>query len=166
MGITHLKPGMPAPDFEALDDEGKPFRLSDLRGKKVILYFYPKDDTPGCTNEAISLSHYYDCFRKLGYEIVGVSIDSVESHQKFKQKYNIPFKLIADTDKKVVQLYGVWGEKKRFGKTYYGTHRVTFIIDENGVIRHVIEKVDTKHHAEQIAQLEGINLEKCEYENS
>ncbi len=160
-----LEIGREAIDFEALDHEGKSFKLSSLKGKRIILYFYPKDDTPGCTNEAISLSSYYDCFKKLGYEIIGVSTDSVESHQKFRNKYNIPFTLIADVNKEVVQKYGVWGEKKRFGKTYFGINRTTFIIDENFKIKHIIKKVDTKNHAQQIAKIENINLEQCKFTN-
>lgn len=145
-----LQPGSPAPDFETRDQHGKPVRLSDYRGKKVVLYFYPKDDTSGCTAQACSLRDNYDALRQAGYEVLGVSVDGEKSHQKFISKYELPFTLLADTDKQVVEAYGVWQEKSMYGRKYMGTVRTTFLIDEAGVITDVIEKVDTKKHAEQI----------------
>lgn len=145
-----LKPGDPAPDFETRDQDGNPVRLSDFRGKKVVLYFYPKDDTPGCTAEACDLRDNYDRFLAQGYAVLGVSVDDEKSHRKFIQKFNLPFPLLADTDQKLVNAYGVWGEKNMYGRTYMGTFRKTFIIDENGVIADVIEKVDTQNHTSQI----------------
>ncbi|MDR1348635.1 MAG: thioredoxin-dependent thiol peroxidase [Prevotellaceae bacterium] len=148
--MKKLNTGDKAPDFSGTDQNGKPIKLADFKGKKLVLYFYPKDNTSGCTAEACSLRDSYARFLKQGYEIVGVSIDSVASHQKFTEKYSLPFDLIADTDKKIVEDYGVWGEKKFMGKTYMGTVRTTFVIDENGIIENIIEKVDTKNHAGQI----------------
>ncbi|MDR1983480.1 MAG: thioredoxin-dependent thiol peroxidase [Prevotellaceae bacterium] len=148
--MKKLNTGDKAPDFSGINQDGKTITLADFKGKKLALYFYPKDNTSGCTAEACSLRDGYAHFLKQGYEIVGVSTDNVASHQKFTEKYSIPFSLIADTDKKIVEDYGVWGEKKFMGKTYMGTVRTTFIIDENGIIENIIEKVDTKNHAEQI----------------
>ena len=145
-----LKIGDKAPDFETRDQQGQPIRLSDYRGKKVVLYFYPKDDTTGCTAQACSLRDNYDSLRQAGYEVLGVSVDDEKSHQKFISKYNLPFSLIADTSKAVVEAYGVWQEKSMYGRKYMGTVRTTFIIDETGVITDIIEKVDTKQHAAQI----------------
>ncbi|MBC8155284.1 MAG: thioredoxin-dependent thiol peroxidase [Bacteroidetes bacterium] len=145
-----LKPGDPAPDFATHDQRGNPIRLSDYRGKKVVLYFYPKDDTPGCTAQACDLRDNYAELKKAGYDVLGVSIDGEKSHQKFITKYELPFTLLADTDKQVVEAYGVWVEKSMYGRTYMGTARTTFLIDENGVITDIIEKVDTKNHTEQI----------------
>jgi peroxiredoxin Q/BCP len=145
-----LKPGDPAPDFETRDQDGNPVRLSDFRGKKVVLYFYPKDDTPGCTAEACDLRDNYDRLLAQGYAVLGVSVDDEKSHRKFIQKFNLPFPLLADTDQKLVNAYGVWVEKNMYGRTYMGTARKTFVIDEAGVIADVIEKVDTKNHTSQI----------------
>ncbi len=145
-----LEVGTRAPDFESKDHNGASFRLSDLKGKKVILYFYPKDFTPGCTKEAQNLRDAYKELQEKGFEIIGVSPDSVESHKKFVEKHQLPFRLIADEEKKIVRLYGVWGEKKRFGKTYEGVHRITYLIDEEGIIRGVIKKVKPSEHAQQI----------------
>lgn len=145
-----LTPGDPAPDFATTDQDGNPVRLSDFQGKKLVLYFYPKDDTSGCTAEACDLRDNYDRFLAQGYAVLGVSVDDEKSHRKFIQKFNLPFPLLADTDQKLVNDYGVWGEKNMYGRTYMGTLRKTFIIDEVGVIADVIEKVDTKNHTAQI----------------
>lgn len=142
--------GDPAPDFTTHDQNGNPLNLSDFRGKKVVLYFYPKDDTSGCTAQACSLRDNYTDLKQAGYEVIGVSVDSEKSHQKFISKYELPFTLAADTDKSVVEAYGVWAEKSMYGRKYMGTLRKTFIIDENGIISNIIEKVDTKNHATQI----------------
>lgn len=144
-----LKVGDPAPQFSAIDQDGKTISMSDFAGKKLVIYFYPKDNTPGCTAEACSLRDNYDALLKQGFAIVGVSQDNEKSHQKFIQKYELPFPLIADTDLNVHNLFGTWGEKSMYGKKYMGTIRTTFVI-ENGVITEVIEKVDTKNHASQI----------------
>jgi peroxiredoxin Q/BCP len=148
--MKKLNTGDHAPSFSGIDQNGKTINLADFKGKKLVLYFYPKDNTSGCTAEACSLRDGYVRFIKQGYEIVGVSIDSVASHQKFTEKYSLPFSLIADTDKKIVEDYGVWGEKKFMGRNYMGTIRTTFIIDENGIIENIIEKVNNKNHTEQI----------------
>ncbi len=145
-----LHVGDPAPDFTANDQNGQPVRLSDYRGKKVVLYFYPKDDTPGCTAQACSLRDNYSALQQAGYEVIGVSVDAEKAHQKFISKYELPFTLISDTDQKVVEAYNVWKEKSMYGRTYMGTVRTTFVIDEQGIISEIIGKVDTKKHAEQI----------------
>ncbi|MCK8494204.1 MULTISPECIES: thioredoxin-dependent thiol peroxidase [Spirosoma] len=145
-----LNVGDIAPDFTSTDQNGQPIKLSDYRGKKVVLYFYPKDDTTGCTAQACSLRDNYSDLKAAGYEVLGVSIDDTKSHQKFINKYNLPFTLVADTDKQVVEDYGVWQEKSMYGRTYMGTVRTTFLIDENGIITEIIGKVDTKQHADQI----------------
>ncbi|MBO0931269.1 thioredoxin-dependent thiol peroxidase [Fibrella aquatilis] len=145
-----LSVGDPAPDFTTTDQHGKPLRLADLRSRKVVLYFYPKDDTPGCTAQACSLRDNYADLKKAGYEVLGVSVDDEKSHQKFTKKYDLPFALAADTDKSVVEAYGVWQEKSMYGRTYMGTVRTTFLIDENGFITDIIEKIDTKNHAQQV----------------
>ncbi len=142
--------GTKAPDFIVNDQDGKSVKLSDLRGKKVVLYFYPKDMTPGCTAEACSLRDNYKALQKAGYEIFGVSSDDEKRHRKFIEQQKLPFQLLADTDKAVHAKYGTWIEKSMYGRKYMGTARVTYIIDENGVISEVIEKVDTKNHASQI----------------
>lgn len=149
---TTLKPGDKAPAFTGLDQNGNNVSLKDYKGKKVILYFYPKDDTPGCTAQACNLRDNYADLRKEGYEVIGVSVDSGKSHKKFKEKYNLPFTLITDEEKKIVDKYGVYGEKKFMGRTFMGTIRTTFIIDENGIIEHVISKPKTKDHAAQIRE--------------
>ncbi len=138
------------PDLLGLDQDGKEVKVSDYKGRKIALYFYPKDNTSGCTAEACSLRDGYDELKKAGYEIIGVSKDSAQSHRGFIEKQNLPFRLIADTDTTLQQQFGVWAEKKMYGRTYMGTLRYTFLIDENGVIEKVIEKVDTKNHAQQI----------------
>jgi peroxiredoxin Q/BCP len=145
-----LKIGDKAPAFSGLDQFGKELSLDQYKGKKVVLYFYPKDDTPGCTAEACNLRDNYSDLTKFGFDVIGVSTDSVKSHAKFVDKYSLPFRLLADEDKKVVEAYGVYGLKKFMGKEYMGVNRTTFIIDENGVISNIIEKVDTKNHTAQI----------------
>ncbi|MDB5240477.1 MAG: thiol peroxidase [Spirosoma sp.] len=145
-----LSIGDPAPDFSSTDQAGQPIRLSDYRGKKVVLYFYPKDDTSGCTAQACSLRDNYAHLQAAGYEVLGVSIDNQTAHQKFISKYDLPFRLVADTDKQVVAAYDVWQEKSMYGRKYMGTVRTTFLIDEKGLITDIIGKVDTKKHAEQI----------------
>ncbi len=145
-----LKAGDKAPDFLVPDQDGNLVSLKDYKGKKVILYFYPKDDTTGCTAEACNLRDNRPLIMKKNYEILGVSADSVKSHKKFATKFNLPFKLLADTEKDIIGKYGVWGEKMLFGRKYMGIHRVTFLIDEKGIIEQVISDVDTKNHTQQI----------------
>jgi peroxiredoxin Q/BCP len=150
--MSHLKEGDMAPAFKAKDQNGKEVSLSDFTGKKVVLYFYPKDDTPGCTAQACNLKDNYSLLKQKGFVVLGVSVDSEKSHKKFEEKYELPFTLIADVDKKIVADYGVWGEKKFMGKTYMGTNRVTFLIDEHGLIKKIISKPDTKNHTEEVLQ--------------
>lgn len=142
--------GDKAPEFEGIDQNGTLVSLSLLKGKKVILYFYPKDNTPGCTAEACSLNDKNDFFVEKGFVVIGVSTDSIESHQKFAAKYSLNFHLLSDTDKKMVQDYGVWGEKKNYGKTYMGLLRTTYILSEEGLVEMVFPRVDTKTHADQL----------------
>ena len=148
-----LKQGDKAPAFSSTDQNGNPISLKDFKGKKVVLYFYPKDDTPGCTAEACNLRDNFSDLKKKSIVILGVSTDSVKSHKKFEDKYSLPFTLVADEDKKIVNDYGLWGEKKFMGRTYMGTIRATFLINEQGKIDHIIEKVDTKNHTAQILEL-------------
>jgi peroxiredoxin Q/BCP len=148
--MSHLKIGDKAPAFVANDQNGLPVSLKDFKGKKVVLYFYPKDDTPGCTAQACNLRDNFSALTNKGIVVLGVSVDEVKKHKKFEDKYKLPFTLVADEEKKIVADYGLWGEKKFMGKTYMGTSRVTFLIDEKGKIVHIIEKVDTKNHTEQI----------------
>lgn len=138
------------PDFEVVDQDGKMVKSSDLIGKKTVIYFYPKDNTSGCTAEACSLRDNYQALQAKGYNVVGVSKDSVASHKKFAEKYELPFTLLADTSTQLLQTFGAWGEKKMYGKTVMGTIRKTFIFDENGILTEIIEKVNTKNHADQI----------------
>ena len=142
--------GDPAPDFTSTDQNGQPIKLSNYRGKKVVLYFYPKDDTPGCTAQACSLRDNYTALQAAGYEVLGVSVDDQKAHKKFISKYDLPFTLVSDTDKQVVEAYDVWKEKSMYGRNFMGIVRTTFLIDENGIITDIIGKVDTKNHAEQI----------------
>ena len=139
-----------APDFEVKNQHGEPVKLSDYLGKKVVLYFYPKDDTPGCTAQACNLRDNYQALLKQGYVVLGVSIDNEKKHQKFIQKYELPFPLLADTEHEIVKKYDVWQEKSMYGRKYMGTMRYTFVIDEEGKIEDIITKVDTKEHAAQI----------------
>jgi thioredoxin-dependent peroxiredoxin len=145
-----LNRGDKAPSFTGKDQDGKPIKLSDYKGQKVVLYFYPNDDTPGCTAESCNLRDNYSKLKKANYAIIGVSANDEKSHQKFIKKYSLPFPLIADTDKKINEMYEVWKEKSTFGKTYMGTVRTTFVIDEKGVIEDIIEKVKTEDHTAQI----------------
>jgi thioredoxin-dependent peroxiredoxin len=145
-----LKIGDKAPDFSVNDQDGNPVKLSDLKGKKVVIYFYPKDMTPGCTTESCNLRDNYPVMKKRGYEILGVSSDSEKSHRKFIEKEKLPFRLLADTDKAMHGAFGTWVEKSMYGRKYMGTARTTFVIDEKGVIEDIIGKVDTKDHAAQI----------------
>lgn len=142
--------GDKAPDFEGKDQDGNIVKLSDLKGKKVVIYFYPKDNTPGCTAQACNLRDNYPQLQQAGYEIIGISTDSETSHQKFREKQQLPFTLIADEDKSIHEKYDVWKEKSMYGRKYMGTMRTTFLIDENGVIEEIITKVKTKDHTNQI----------------
>lgn len=148
--MATLKIGDKAPDFTGVDQNGNTIRLSDFAGSKVILYFYPKADTPGCTAEACNLRDNYQELLSKGYKIVGVSADPVAKQKKFADKYELPFPLIADTEKTILKAYGAWGTKMMYGKPYEGIIRITYVIDEQGNIEQVIEKVDTKNHAAQI----------------
>lgn len=153
--MSILKEGDKAPDFDVKDQDGKLHLLSNYKGKKIILYFYPKDLTPGCTNESCNLRDNYTALKKKGFEVIGVSADTEKKHLQFIEKHDLPFSLLADTNKKVINAYGVWGPKKFLGKSYDGINRTTFVIDEKGIIIKIIEKVETKNHAEQI--LEALN---------
>ncbi|MBO3270414.1 thioredoxin-dependent thiol peroxidase [Hymenobacter defluvii] len=146
-----LQAGDTAPAFTATDQDGNTVSLSDFRGKKVALYFYPKDDTPGCTAQACNLRDHQEELTAKNVQVLGVSTDSEASHKKFALKYDLPFPLLADTDKQLVEAYGVWQEKRNYGRAYMGIVRTTFLIDEEGVIEKVITKVDTKNHTEQLA---------------
>ena len=145
-----LAKGTKAPYFEGKDENGNTVKLTDFAGKKLVLYFYPKDSTPGCTAEACDLRDNHERFLSLGYHVLGVSRDSAASHQRFIAKFNLPFHLIADTDLTILKAYEAWGEKKMYGKVTEGTLRTTYVIDENGVIVDAINKVDTKNHTAQI----------------
>lgn len=148
-----LKENTIAPDFELPDESGVTRKLSDYRGKDLVLYFYPKDDTSGCTTEACSFRDDYSAYEKAGVTIVGVSPDSSESHAKFKAKNHLPFNLLADTEHKVCELYGVWGKKQMYGKEYYGVNRTTYLIGKDGMIRKVFEKVKPAEHSAEILAL-------------
>jgi thioredoxin-dependent peroxiredoxin len=151
--MIQLREGMTAPDFKGTDQDGNSVKLTDFTGKKVVLYFYPKDDTPGCTAEACNLRDNWDSFLKKGFAVIGVSPDNEKSHKGFAKKYDLPFPLIADTEKKILNDYGVWGEKQMYGRTFLGVIRTTFIIDEKGIIEKIIKKVDTGEHTKQIFDL-------------
>jgi peroxiredoxin Q/BCP len=151
--MTHLKEGQKAPPFEGIDQDGNTIRLSDFTGKKVVLYFYPKDNTPGCIAEACNMRDNYHELLEKGFAVLGVSPDTDRSHKGFAVKYFLPFPLISDTAKKILGDFGAWGEKKLYGKTVTGVLRSTFIIDEKGYIEKIISKVDTGAHAEQIFKL-------------
>ena len=145
-----LKIGDRMPDFEVVDQDGNKVSSKDLIGKKTVVYFYPKDNTSGCTAEACSIRDSYEALKAKGYNIVGVSKDSAASHRKFIEKYELPFTLLSDTSTQMLQAFGAWGEKKMYGKTVLGTIRRTFIFNEEGILERIIEKVDTKNHADQI----------------
>ena len=151
--MKHLKVGDAAPAFEAVNEKGEKVKLADFKGKKLALFFYPADNTPGCTAEACSLRDYYAELKQKGVEVLGVSPDSEKKHQGFIKKYNFPFSLLADTDLTILNDYGVWGLKKFMGREFDGVHRTTFLIDENGNIEQIIEKVDTANHAAQLLGL-------------
>ena len=148
--MTILKEGDKAPDFSGKDQNGSTVSLNDFRGNKLVLYFYPKDSTPGCTSQACNLRDNYDMLLKNGYKVLGVSADTAKSHQKFAEKNNLPFPLIADTDKEIIEAYGVWGKKKFMGREFMGINRTTFVINQEGIIEEIIGKVQTKDHTKQI----------------
>ena len=154
--MKKIEEGEMAPQISGKDQQGNDVKLKDYKGKKVILYFYPKDDTPGCTAEACNLRDNYKALQDKGFQIIGVSADTQQKHQKFIDKYNLPFPLIADTEKEVINAFGVWGEKKFMGRVYDGIHRVTYVIDEEGKVLKRFDKVKTKDHTNQI--LEELNL--------
>ena len=148
--MTNLKIGAEAPLFTGVDQNGTSISLKDFKGKKVVLYFYPKDDTPGCTAQACNLRDNHTSLLSNGFQVVGVSNDSIKKHKKFEDKYQLPFPLVADEDKAIVEKYGVYGEKKFMGKTYMGINRTTFLIDEQGIINNIIEKPDTANQSQQV----------------
>lgn len=148
----YLQPGTPAPPFSAKDQAGKTVSLQDFAGKKLALYFYPADDTPSCTKQACNLRDNLKSLAQRGIRVVGVSPDNIKSHKKFRDKYDLSFPLLADEDHAILNAYGVWGPKQFMGRTFDGTHRVTYLIDENGIIRDIITKVVTKDHAAQVVQ--------------
>ncbi len=148
--MTTLKKGDKAPDFAGIDQDGKQHTLADYKGKKLVVFFYPKANTPGCINEACDLRDNFERFKANNYELLGVSADTQKAQGKFKNKFKLPFPLIADENKEVINAFGVWGPKKFMGRVYDGIHRTTFVIDEKGIIEEVIEKVKTKAHANQI----------------
>ncbi|HMI01087.1 MAG TPA: thioredoxin-dependent thiol peroxidase [Pedobacter sp.] len=151
--MSELKEGQKAPDFTSKDQNGNTVSLNQFAGKKVVLYFYPKDDTPGCTAEACDFRDNYHGLTAQGIVVLGVSVDDEKSHKKFVAKHSLPFTLLADTDHQIVTAYGVWGEKNMYGKTYMGTIRTTFIIDEKGIVSHIIKKVDTQNSTAQVLEL-------------
>jgi peroxiredoxin Q/BCP len=151
--MSKLKEGDKAPAFKAMDQDGNTISLSDFKGKNLVLYFYPQDDTPTCTKEACNYRDNYQSLLNEGFSVVGVSFDTEKSHKKFIKKYNLPFPLIADPDKKIIEDYGVWGEKMLFGRNYMGTLRTTFIIDKKGIIKHIIGKVDSGNASQQVLDL-------------
>jgi len=150
--MIQIVEGIAAPDFSGINQNGETISLAGFKGKKLILYFYPKDDTPGCTAEACNLNDNYEYWLLKGYQVVGISPDGEASHAKFVKKYGLKFNLIADTSKEILQAYGVWGEKVNYGKTYMGVIRTTFIINEEGIVEKIFKKVDTKEHTDQIVK--------------
>ncbi len=154
--MSELGKGEKAPFFKGVNQNNEIISLADFKGKRLILYFYPKDNTPGCTAESCNLNENYNIWLEKGYEVVGVSPDSVKSHQKFADKFGLRFNLIADTEKEILKAYGAWGEKKMYGRTYMGVIRTTFVINEDGVIEEIFSKVNTKNHTQQI--IETLNI--------
>jgi thioredoxin-dependent peroxiredoxin len=154
--MAALKPGDKAPEFKGIDQDGNTISLNDFRGKRLILYFYPKDNTAGCTAESCNLNDNYDIWLDKGFDVVGVSPDSVDSHKNFREKYGLRFNLISDPEKNILKAYGAWGEKSMYGKKYEGVLRTTFLIDEDGIIRDIFWKVKTKDHTNQI--LTSLNI--------
>jgi peroxiredoxin Q/BCP len=152
-----LKEGDKAPLFSGIDQNGELFKLSELKGKKVILYFYPQDDTPTCTVQACNLRDNYYMLTSKGFEVIGVSPDESPKHKKFEQKFNLPFRLIADTSHKIIDKYGVWGEKQLYGRKYMGLYRTTFVINEKGLIAKIFLRPRNKQHAEEIAALDFVS---------
>ena len=148
--MTHLKPGDKAPAFAGIDQQGNKLSLSDYKGQKIVLYFYPEDDTPTCTTQACNLRDNYALLKKHGLNVIGVSPDDEKKHSKFQQKYDLPFTLVADPSHKIIDKYGVWGEKLLYGRRYMGLHRTTFLIDEKGVIRKIFLKPRSKQHSADI----------------
>jgi peroxiredoxin Q/BCP len=151
--MNTLQAGNKAPHFEAKDQDGNTIKLSDYKGEKLVVFFYPKANTPGCTMEACNLRDHYKQLQDKGYKILGVSADTEKKQSNFRNKFDFPYPLLADVDKKVIDAFGVWGPKKFMGRTFDGIHRKTFVIDEEGIISHVIDKVKTKDHAAQILEL-------------
>lgn len=151
--MTTLQEGTKAPLFTAKDQNGKTVSLSDYKGKKVALYFYPQDSTPTCTNQACNLRDNFSLLKKKGINVIGVSPDPEKSHKKFEQKFDLPFTLLSDPDRKIIEAYGIWGWKKFMGRDFMGVHRTTFLINEKGIIEHIIEKVKSKEHTAQILKL-------------
>ncbi|MGN6400190.1 MAG: thioredoxin-dependent thiol peroxidase [Flavisolibacter sp.] len=150
---THLQAGQKAPSFTGIDQDGNKISLADLKGQKVALYFYPEDDTPTCTIQACNLRDNYSLLKKNGIKVIGVSPDDITKHQKFREKFSLPFTLLADPQHKIIDKYGVWGEKNLYGRKYMGLHRTTFVIDENGVIKKIFLKPRNKAHAEEIVKV-------------
>lgn len=153
--MAKLKAGDKAPAITAKNQHGQTVSLNDFIGKKVILYFYPKDNTPGCTTEACNFRDNYQSLQSDGFEVIGVSVNTARSHRNFAQKFNLPFTLLVDTDQQIANDYGVWGEKMLFGRKYMGTLRTTFVIDEKGTITHIIDKVDNERASQQVRELLG-----------
>lgn len=151
--MKHLKVGDQAPEFVSKDEEGKEVKLSDYKGEKVVIYFYPKDNTPGCTMQACNIRDNYSAIQDKGIRIFGVSADTEKKHQNFIAKYDLPFPLLADTEREMIEQYGVWGEKKFMGRTFDGIHRTTFVLDENHTIKGIIEKPKTKDHTREILEI-------------
>ena len=149
---TELTEGVPAPDFKGVDQDGKEVSLENFKGKKLVLYFYPEDDTPTCTIQACNLRDNYGLLKKKGFEVVGISPDDSKKHKKFEKKFKLPFTLIADTSHEILERYGVWGEKQLFGHHYMGVHRTTFLIDGDGIIRKIFLRPKNKAHAEEIVE--------------
>jgi thioredoxin-dependent peroxiredoxin len=149
---TQLQVGQKAPAFTGVDQDGKKVSLSELKGSKLVLYFYPEDDTPTCTIQACNLRDNYSLLKKNGFQVIGVSPDAEDKHRKFREKYDLPFTLLADPQHKIIEKYGVWGEKNLYGRKYMGIHRTTFVIDENGVIQKIFLRPKNKAHAEEIVK--------------